>query len=152
MVNQAKEYTMENKKQALKAWQTKGAMGKLHNIGMWILRTLQRRDRFSQKVLQARGEAYKGPLLPHVGNITYRSSDAKSIDRAFELWDVLDELIGIAITEEMHINGTRGIPDTSHLPTSTSGDNLFLEQITVDELSLDDCIDLMAILYIPKPF
>jgi len=143
---------MENEKQALKAWQTKGAMGKLHNIETWILRTLQRRDRFSQKVLQARGAAYTRPLLPHVGNITCWSSDAKSIDRAFELWDVLDELIRIAITEEMQIKGTRGIPDTSHLPTSTLADNPFLEQITLDELSLDDCIDLMVILYILKPF
>jgi len=41
-VNQAEEYTMENEKQALKAWRTKGAMGKLHNIGTWILRTPQR--------------------------------------------------------------------------------------------------------------
>ena len=30
---------MENEKQALKAWRTKGAMGKLHNIGTWIVRT-----------------------------------------------------------------------------------------------------------------
>jgi len=92
VVNQAEEYTMENEKQALKAWQTKGAMGKVHNIGTWILRNPQRRDRFSQKVLQARGESYNGPLLLHVRNITCWSSDAESIDTAFELRDALDEL------------------------------------------------------------
>ena len=43
-VDQAEEYTVENEKQALKTWRTKGAMGKLHNIGTWILRTPQRRD------------------------------------------------------------------------------------------------------------
>jgi len=154
VVNPAEEYTQENEKQALKAWRTKGAMGKLHNIGTWILRTPQRRDRFSQKVQQARGDAYQGPLLPLVGNITRWSSDAESIDRAFELRDIIDEFIGIAITEERQVKSRRNIPDSSQLASTTSRlrDHCLLEQITLDELSLDDWVDLTAILFILKPF
>ena len=84
-VDQAEEYKVENEKEALKIWRTKGAMGKLYNIDTWILRTPQRRDRFNQRVQPARGDSYRGPLLPLVGNVTRWSSDAESIDREFEL-------------------------------------------------------------------
>jgi len=53
--------------------------------------------------------------------------------------------------EERQIKGRRGIADTGHLPTSRPTDHPFLEQITLDELSLDDRVDLMAILFILKP-
>ena len=151
-VDQAEEYTVENEKQALKTWRTKGAMGKLHNIGTWILRTPQRRDRFSQKVQQVRGDSYRGPLLSLVGNVTRWSSDAESIDRAFELRDILDEFIGIAITEERQVKSRRNIPDSNRQTTSQPSDNFLLEHITLDELSLDDWVDLTDILYILKPF
>ena len=151
-VHKEEEYTIEHEKQALKAWRKKGAMGKLHNIGTWILRTPQRRDRFSQKVHQARGGAYQGPLLPLVGNVTRWSSDAESIDRAFELRDILDEFIGIAVTEERQVKGRRNIPDSNIPNNSRLSDCSSLEQITLDELSLDDWVDLTAILFILKPF
>jgi len=103
-------------------------------------------------VLQACGESYKAPLLPLVGNITRWSSDAESIDRAFELWDMLDEFIVITITEERQIKGRPGIADTGYRPTSRPTDYPFLEQITLDALSLDDWVDLKALLFILKPF
>jgi len=136
---------MQNEKQALKAWRTNGTIGKLHNIGTLILRTLPGQDRFSKKMLQARGESYKGPLLPLVGNITSWSSDAESSDRAFEPRDVLDAFIGRTITEERQIKGRQGIPNTGHLATSTPTEHPFLEQITLDQLWFDDWVDLPAI-------
>jgi len=75
-------------------------MGKVHNIGIWILRTLQRRDRFAQKLQLVRGREYLGPLIPLVGNVTRWSSDADALERAFEPRDILEGFIGTAITEE----------------------------------------------------
>jgi len=86
----------------LESWRKKGPMGKLHNIGVWILRTPQRCDHFSQKVRLACGREYTGPLIPLIGNITQWSSDADALERAFELRDILDGFVGSAVTEERH--------------------------------------------------
>lgn len=50
-----RESSSKEEAKSLKAWRKKGPMGKLHNIGVWILRTPQRRDRFSEKVQLTRG-------------------------------------------------------------------------------------------------
>jgi len=86
----------------LKLWRKKGPLGKLHNISTCILRTPQRRDRFTQKVKQLRSTSgsTSGPLLPIVGNVTRWSSDADSIERAFILKDTIDDFIEGAIRDE----------------------------------------------------
>ena len=127
-------------------------MGKLHNIATWILRTPQRRDRFSQKVHHTRGNGYHGPVLPLVGNLTRWSSDADAIDRAFELRDILDECVGISITEERHMRNRRNLSDNTAISTDPLPNINILDQITFDELTLDDWVDLSAILFILKPF
>jgi len=130
----------------------KGEMGKLHMIGTWIMRTLQQQDQFSQKVLQASGKSSKGPLLPLMRNITHWCNDAKSSDRAFDLRDVLRELIGIAIKEQRQIKSRRDIPHSGHLPTRRPMDNQFLEQISHNDLALHDWVDLTTILYTLRRF
>jgi len=87
---------------ALKLWQKKRPLGKLHNISSWILRTPQRGDRFSKKVKQLRStsSSTSGPLVLMLGNVTRRSSDADSIERAFILKDAIEDFIGGAIRDE----------------------------------------------------
>jgi len=84
----------------LKSWRKKGPMGKLHNIGIWILRTPQHCDHFSQRVRLARGQEYTGPLISLIGNITRWSRDADALEQAFELRDILDGFVRSAVTEE----------------------------------------------------
>ena len=135
----------------LQSWRKKGPMGKLHNIGIWILRTPQRRDRFAPKVRLVRGREYTGPLIPLVGNVTRWSSDADALKRAFDLRDILEGFIGTAITEERKAKA-------HHIPQigSSGSDIIDLDLIdpdliTSDELTRDDWDDLAAILQILKP-
>ena len=136
----------------LQAWRKKGPMGKLHNIGIWILRTPQRRDRFAQNVRLARGREYTGPLIPLVGNVTRRSSDADALERAFELRDILEGFIGTAITEERSAKARR-LPQTLSTELDIVDHDLTdPDLITSDELTRDDWDDLATILQILKPF
>jgi len=136
----------------LQAWRKKGPMGKLHNIGIWILRTPQRRDRFAQRVRQVRGSEYTGPLIPLVGNVTRWSSDADALERAFVLRDILEGFVGIAITEESKAKARR-IPQTTISDSDiVDPDLLDPELITSDELTRDDWDDLATILQILLPF
>jgi len=89
-------------------------MGKLHNIGIWILPTSQRCDHFSQRVRLARDREYTGLLIPSIGNITRWSSDVDALERAFELQDILDGFVRSAMTEERHAKTRR----LSHVPPS----------------------------------
>jgi len=138
----------------LESWRKKGPMGKLHNIGVWILRTPQSRDHFSQKVRLARGREYTGPLIPLIGNITRWSSDADALERAFELRDILDGFVGSAVTEERHAKTRRMsyvLPGASGIEYQENDqDNPDL--VTGDELTRDDWDDLKTIFQILKPF
>ena len=145
---------------ALKLWRKKGPLGKLHNISSWILRTPQRRDRFSQKVKQLRStsSSTSGPLLPMLGNVTRWSSDADSIERAFILKDAIEDFIGGAIRDERQKRTRRELPtelDYDHDQMSNLSqppDDENPELISTDELTLDDWEDLKLILGILKPF
>jgi len=125
-------------------------MGKLHNIGVWILRTPQRRDRFSEKVQLARDVNYKGPLLPIIGNVTRWSSDPDALDRAFELPDILNQFVGIAVTEERQAKSRW----TRNRDTMVDNNRYWHspELVTLDELTSEDWQDLAIILQILKPF
>ena len=144
------DMSTEEEERSLKSWRKKGPIGKLHNIGVWILRTPQRRDRFTEKVRLTRGVNYKGPLLPIVGNVTRWSSDADALDRAFELQDILNEFVGIAVTEERQAKSRR----TTNRDTTIENDRYWNspELVTLDELTSEDWQDLAIILQILKPF
>jgi len=145
---------------ARRLWRKQGPLGKLHNISSWILRSPQRRDRFSQKVKQLRStsSSTSGPLLPMLGNVTTWSSDADSIERAFILKDAIEDFIGGAIRDERQKRARRGLPtvlDYNHDQISNlyqPPDNENPKLISTDELTLDDSEDLKLILGILKPF
>ena len=136
----------------LQAWQQRGAMGKLHNFATWILRTPQRRDCLSQKVHHTHGNGYHGPVLPVVGNLTEWSSDADAIDCAFELRDILNKFVGISITEEGHMRNRQNLADNTAITTDPLPDINIHDQIPLDALTLDDWLDLTAIMFILKDF
>ena len=54
--------------------------------------------------------------------------------------------------EERQVKSRRNIDVSNRQPTSQLYDNFLLEPIILDELSLNDWVDLTAILYILKPF
>ena len=151
-INVAHDTDIEKESLLLKSWRKKGPMGKLHNIGTWILRTPQRRDKFSYKVQLAREREYTGPLIPLVGNVTRWSSDADALERAFELRDILDGFIGTAVTEERKTKSRR---TAQYLHSDSDTIDYDLDNpdlITSDELTRDDWDDLATILQILKPF
>jgi len=53
--NSAYNTDISKESKLLQSWRKKDPMGKLHTIGIWILRTLQCRDQFAQKVQLVRG-------------------------------------------------------------------------------------------------
>jgi len=82
----------------LNLWHKRGALGKLHNIFVWILRSPGRRDRFQDRVQH---------LLPHitawtplVGNVTRWHGDVDAIEWAFEIKEGLDNFVFTAVREE----------------------------------------------------
>lgn len=150
------ECEVEEASRALKTWWKRGPLGKLHNISTWILRTLQRRDKFIHKVKQLRSSSgsIAGPLLPMVGNITRWSSDVDSIERAFVLKKAIDDFVSGAIREERQKRTGRRSTTTPNMQAIDEDilDAENPELISIDELTLDDWEDLKLILRILEPF
>ena len=109
-------------------------MGKLRNICVWICRTPQRRDSFTNKV-KSHGSIGSYATLPIVGSITSWGGDYDSLKRAFLLKEPIQELVAAAIRNEQ---GARN--------------ELDLDSAKLDELSLDEWDELQAIMEIQEPF
>jgi hypothetical protein len=67
----------------LEGWRKCGALGRLHNIGVWILWSPQRRDRFNEMVLMLLLGCKVTSSL--IGNVTRWCGDVDALERAFVL-------------------------------------------------------------------
>jgi len=93
---------------------------------------------------------YIGPLIPIIGNITRWSSDADALEPAFDLRDILNGFVGIAVTKARHaksLRTTQSIPSIQ--PVDNDQDNPDL--VSGDELRRDDWNALKTIFHILKP-
>jgi len=130
----------------LEDWRKRGALGRLHNICIWILRSPQRRDRFQEKVLQVLpGSKVTAPL---VGNVTRWHGDVDALERAFVLREPIQEFVCLAIAADQQHRGPRNAP----VQASDGYDKSDPEHIQLDQLSLDDWDDLKIIYEILGPF
>jgi len=118
----------------LMEWRREGPMGKLRNICVWICRTLQRRDGFTNKV-RSHGSIGSHATLPLVGSITRWGGDYDSLKRAFLLKEPIQEFVAAAVRNE---RGARN--------------ELNMDSAKLDELSLDEWDELQAIMEILEPF
>ena len=133
----------------LNLWRKRGALGKLHNICVWILRSPGRRDRFQDRVQH---------LLPHitawtplVGNVTCWHGDVDAIERAFEIKEGLDDFVFTAVREEQQRKKGKARGSEVASGHAESEDDPNSESITQDELTLDDWEDLKIIRSILQP-
>jgi len=111
-------------------------MGKLRNICVWICRTPQRRDSFTNKVLSYGSIATSShSTLPIVGSITRWEGDYDSLKWAFLLKEPIQEFVAAAVRNE---RGAR----SEHK----------IDSAKLDELSLDKWDELQAIMEILEPF
>jgi len=117
-------------------WRRQGPMGKLRNICVWICRTPQRREGFSNKV-KSHGSITIGAhaTLPIVGSITRWGGDYDSLKRAFLLNEPIQEFVAATVRNE------RGARNEYNLDSAK-----------LNELSLDKWDELQAIMEILKPF
>jgi len=95
---------------------------------------------------------YMGPLMPIIGNITRWSSDADALEPAFDLRDILNGFVEIAVTKARHAKShctTQSIP-SSMQPVDNDQD--IPDLVSGDELRRDDWNDLKTIFHILKPF
>jgi len=130
----------------LEDWRKCGALGRLHNIWVWILRSPQRRDPFEDKVLQLLpGSKVTAPL---VGNVMRWQGDVEALERAFVLREPNREFDCLAIAAERQPRGPRNPP----VQASHGNDKSDPEHIQLDQLSLDDMDDLKIIYEILGPF
>ena len=74
----------ETMKRAQKAWRTQGAIGKLHNLVVFIRSSPQRRETFKRKVV---GDDAVDNLMPILDNSTRWNSTYKALERAILLRD-----------------------------------------------------------------
>ena len=120
----------------LMEWRRQGPMGKLRNICVWICRTPQRRDSFTNKV-KSHGSTATGShaTLPIVGSITRWGGDYDSLKRAFLLKEPIQEFVAAAVRNE------RGARNEHNIDLAK-----------LDELSLDEWDELQAIMEILEPF
>jgi len=90
-------------------WRKKGPIRKLHNIIMYIRRTLQQLDQFTA-VLQS---TYPGEsiVLPLLGNLTRCSSDYESLKHALRIKGAISSFIATVIGANR--NGERVANDTA---------------------------------------
>jgi hypothetical protein len=127
-------------------WGKCGALGRLHIICTWILRSLQRRDSFGDNVEQ---------LLPNstvsicylVENVPHGHSDVDALERAFLLCEPLEEFIYTAIREEQQKMAKRGKRQAQD--TMKESDP---ELVKMTELTLDDQDNLKIIHKVLEPF
>jgi len=112
-------------------WRKRGALGRLHMICTWILRSPKRRDQFEEKVQQLLPEATV--FLPLVGNGTCWHGDVDALERAFLLQEPLQNFMFTAIREvqQKKSNGGRS-------KAQDAIDEKDPEMVTNDELTLDD--------------
>ena len=115
-------------------WRKRGAMGKLHNICVWICRTPQRRDAFEEKARQ-QVHNLTNATTPIVGCITRWGGDYDALKRAFLLRDPIEEFVASAI------RNNAGEVDMKNP-----------HALCYDELSHDDWEELRSILHILEPF
>jgi len=127
---------LQQEAEELATWRRKGPLGKLHNIIVWISRTPQRRDRFSERVKKALGPGTKALSLIN-GNSTQWGGDYDSQIRALELRDPLEEFIVLVIRR----NEDQDFSDSNS--TYSLG---------LDELTPTDWDILKEIMYILQPF
>ena len=118
----------------LMEWRRQGPMGKLRNICVWICRTPQCRDGFTNKV-RSHGSIGSHATLPLVGSITCWGGDYDSLKRAFLLKEPIQEFVAAAVRNE---RGARN--------------ELNMDSAKLDELSLDEWDELQAIMEILEPF
>jgi len=127
---------LQQEAEELATWRRKRPLGKLHNIIVWISRTPQRCDQFSERVKKALGPGTKALSLIN-GNSTRWGGDYESLIHALELRDPLEEFIALVI----HRN------EDQVFSASNSTYSLGL-----DELTLTNWAILKDIIYILQPF
>ena len=127
---------LQQEAEELATWRPKGPLGKLHNMIVWICRTPQRRDWFSECVKKALGPGTKALSLIN-GNSTWWGGDYDSLIRALELRDPLEDFIVLVIRQ----NEDQDFSDSN----STYS-------LELHELILTDWDILKEIMYILQPF